>query len=210
MPITEIINEIDAYLSTLRQARNLLLAPMIEPRRKRSPQRSKKVKISTKIPAVLSSQRIIESKPRPLHPIRVRKPARESVDSVAKPSSVDQRALLSKQTQASAATPIPAPDVARDASTHQPQPSPIRWGRRSIAKPRLRAKPDAPKPAIALAGPMSAKIVVVPAKQVQRERERAAHPEVQRPRVRISGLTGRRAFEALFSDGLDPSKAPVQ
>ena len=59
-------------------------------------------------------------------------------------------------------------------------------------------KPDAAKPAIALAGPAGAKIVVVPAEQVRRERERSAHPEVRRPRVQASGLTGRLAFEALF------------
>lgn len=59
-------------------------------------------------------------------------------------------------------------------------------------------KADDPKPAIALAGSRGAKIVVVPAEQVRRERERAAQPEVRRPRVPASGLTGRLAFEALF------------
>ena len=59
-------------------------------------------------------------------------------------------------------------------------------------------KPDAAKPAIALAGPRGAKIVVVPAEQVRREREQAAQPKVQRPRVLGAGLTGRLAFEALF------------
>jgi len=59
-------------------------------------------------------------------------------------------------------------------------------------------KLDAAKPAIALAGAAGAKIVVVPAEQVRREREQAARPEVRRPRVPASGLTGRLAFEALF------------
>jgi hypothetical protein len=59
-------------------------------------------------------------------------------------------------------------------------------------------KPDATKPAIALAGPAGARIVVVPAEQVRREREQAAQPKVQRPRVLGTGLTGRLAFEALF------------
>jgi len=59
-------------------------------------------------------------------------------------------------------------------------------------------KPDAAKPAIALAGPAGARIVVVSAEQVRREREKAAQAKVERPRVLGTGLTGRLAFEALF------------
>lgn len=65
-------------------------------------------------------------------------------------------------------------------------------------KPTVDPKPDTAKPAIALAGPQGAKIVVVPADQVRRERERASQPEVRRPRGPAPGLTGRLAFEALF------------
>lgn len=74
----------------------------------------------------------------------------------------------------------------------------IRSVRHRTPKSNAGAKPDDPKPAIALAGPTNAKIVVVPAEQVRREREQAAQPEVRRPRVPASGLTGRLAFEALF------------
>ena len=52
-----------------------------------------------------------------------------------------------------------------------------------IAKSALRVKPEAPKPAIALAGSISGRIVVVSAEQVQRERE-AACPGVGRPGCR--------------------------
>ena len=74
----------------------------------------------------------------------------------------------------------------------------IRSVRHRTPKSNAGATPDAAKPAIALAAPRGAKIVVVPAEQVRRDRERAAQPEVQRPRVPSSGLTGRLAFEALF------------
>ena len=63
------------------------------------------------------------------------------------------------------------------------------------------------KPAIALAGRVHSKIVVVSAEQVQRERERAAQPAVQYTRVPGNSLTGRAAFEALFKDGSNTSKA---
>lgn len=62
------------------------------------------------------------------------------------------------------------------------------------------------KPEIAVAGRLHSKIVVVSAEQAQRERERAAQPAVQRPRVPAIGLTGRAAFEALFNDGSNTSK----
>jgi hypothetical protein len=58
--------------------------------------------------------------------------------------------------------------------------------------------PDPAKAAIALAGPVNSKIVVVPAEQVRRERERVAHPQVRQPRAPAFGLTGKLAFEALF------------
>jgi hypothetical protein len=74
----------------------------------------------------------------------------------------------------------------------------IRSVRHRTSKSNASTKPNAAKPAIALAGSAGAKIVVVPAEQVRREREQAAHPEVRRPRVPASGLTGRLAFEALF------------
>ncbi len=74
----------------------------------------------------------------------------------------------------------------------------VRSVRHRTPKPALEPKPDPAKPAIALAGPQGAKIVVVPAEQVRREGEEAAQPEVRRPRVPASGLTGRLAFEALF------------
>jgi hypothetical protein len=71
-------------------------------------------------------------------------------------------------------------------------------GHRRIAKPASGDKPVAIKPAIALAGPTNAKIVVVSAEQVQREREQASHPAVPRPRLPSNGRTGKLAFEALF------------
>jgi hypothetical protein len=82
--------------------------------------------------------------------------------------------------------------------------------RHRTAKPALGNEPNANKPAIALAGPMNAKIVVISAEQIQREREKAAHPAIRRPRLPASGLSGRRAFEALFRNQADPTKTSGQ
>jgi hypothetical protein len=67
-------------------------------------------------------------------------------------------------------------------------------------------KPVAIKPAIALAGPMNTKVVVVSAEQARKEREQAAVPAIPRPRRSLSGLSGRLAFEALFEHGTKRSK----
>jgi hypothetical protein len=74
----------------------------------------------------------------------------------------------------------------------------------------MRAKPAPIQPAIALAGPTNARIVVVSADQVQRERAQTAQPAIRKPRIAVSGLSGRRAFEALFADATDPSKGSRQ
>src|SRR5258708_25076867 len=66
------------------------------------------------------------------------------------------------------------------------------------AKSASRTCPEPTKSAISLSGPKNARIVVVSAEQVQRERERAAQPVIRRPRMSTSGLTGKLAFEALF------------
>ena len=92
---------------------------------------------------------------------------------------------------------LPTPD--RETSS-------TRTERRPVTKEALATTTEYSKPAIALAGPVHSKIVVVSAEQAQRERERAARSAVQHPRVPAIGLTGRAAFEALFNDGSDASK----
>ena len=103
------------------------------------------------------------------------------------------------------------PDVA-DGEVLMPkvQVLPMRPARRQTTRPRTLNEFDSLKPAIALAGRVNTKIVVVSAEQLQRERERAAPPEVRRPRVPAAGLSGRRAFDALFSDPTDPSEGSGQ
>lgn len=83
--------------------------------------------------------------------------------------------------------------------------SSTRTERRPVTKRAFRTALEYSKPAIALAGPVRSKIVVVSAEQAQREQERAAQSAVQRPRLPAIGIR-RTAFEALFNDGSDTSK----
>jgi hypothetical protein len=198
MPLEEIINEIDVYLSRLRHARELLLDRRIEPLQKRVRRRKRKVTPSQADPASSSRRRAAKNKSRSNHPAAHLSKGTERVDIGALvPNSVTNH--VSHPEQPATAQPertIRQSVVIKRLPSKGPRSS-IRSVRHRTLKPTA-PKPNAAKPAIALAGPMSTKIVVVPAEQVRRERERAAHPEVRRPRVPAFGLKGRLAFEALF------------
>jgi len=62
---------------------------------------------------------------------------------------------------------------------------------------------ESAKPVNALSNSTPFKVKVVSAEEAQKARERAARPAVNHQHVSASGLTGRRAFEALFTDATD-------
>jgi hypothetical protein len=69
MPINEIINEIDAYLSRLRQARELLLDQRTEAPPERVPSRKRKVAPGKADPASSRRRRTTKNKSRSDHPV---------------------------------------------------------------------------------------------------------------------------------------------
>jgi len=69
MPITEIIHEIDAYVSRLRQARELLLDQRTEAPQKRVPRRKGKVAPGEGDPASSRSRQTTRNKSRSDHPV---------------------------------------------------------------------------------------------------------------------------------------------
>jgi hypothetical protein len=210
MPIAEIIHEIDACLSRLRQARELLSGRFTEVPEKKLPPRRKKNTVARRTDPTLSTKRqaagnkLLSNRSIP-HPKRqgsLGEPAVQ-VSSVAPPqtANTEQSAIVQPERtipQTVAITRLPA---SRRTSSVRSVPH------RSAAS---RTSPEPTKPAIALSGPTNARIVVVSAEQVQRERERTAQPVVRRPRMATSGLTGKLAFEALFEDPTDPSKSSRQ
>lgn len=199
MPITEILNEIDACLSRLRQARELLLDQRTEAPPKRVPRRKRKANPKRVDPASSRTRRADKKKSRPNHPVAHLKRGPKRVEITPQvPSPVTHPVSHLEQPAIAPTEPTtPQSDVIKKLPSKRPRTS-IRSVRHRTPKSNAGAKPDDPKPAIALAGPRGAKIVVVPADQVRRERERAVQPEVRRLRVPASGLTGRLAFEALF------------
>jgi hypothetical protein len=198
MPITEIINEIDAYLSRLRQARELLLDRKTEAPQKGAP-RPKSVAPRQADPIFSQGRRADKNKSRSNHPMAHLKKETERVEaSAAVASDITPNASDSERPPiAQPERALPQSVAVRRLPSKGPNTS-IRSVRYRNPKSNAGSKPDAEKPAIALAGPAGAKIVVVPAEQLRRERERASQAAVPQPRKSWSGLTGRLAFEALF------------
>jgi hypothetical protein len=208
MPITEIINEIDAYLLRLRQARELMLELGTEAPLTRQARRETKVMVKQAKPAFSSLRQADENKSRSKHSVAHLKKIRKRVDMSARASSSVARQASDSEHLA---------DVEQERMLQQNVPiTRLPARRRSglgrsllhrAAKRALVNNLDAMKPAIALARPLETKIVVVSAQQVQREREQARRPVVLRPRLPAAGLSGRSAFEALFKDETESSKA---
>ena len=210
MPIAEIINEIDVYLSRLRQAREVLLGRITEIPQERLPRRKWTVPVRQADKTSSSRRQADGNKPRSKPAVAHRKREKERCDPAAEvltgaplqSSDTERPATVAPQRTMSQDIVITRLPARRRTSSNRPV-------HHRIKTTELATKPDAIRPAIALAGPMNTKVVVVSAEQAQRERERAL-PEVRRSRISVSGLSGRRAFEALFKDESDPSKAHTQ
>ena len=208
MPIAEIINEIDAYLSRLRQARELLLGRGTE-----APQNGvhpRKTKATVRRPGTASSirRRGNENKSPSNPPVAHLKTVRSPVDArLQVPSAVAAHPSHSERAKITEPKPTIAESIAITRLPARRRLSPVRSVHPRIAEPSLGNTRVTVKPAIALAGPMNSKIVVVSAEQAQKEREQAARPANPRPRRPASGLTGRSAFEALFEEGTKPSRS---
>jgi hypothetical protein len=213
MQIAQIIDEIDAYLLILRQARDLLLASKTGASHLKRPVRGEKKVVASTKPKLPT----LSGKPRN-HPSQSRsgrqRPKAQKRDGrahsiAAVPGPVAQQPVRPEQALSVATARIPAHDVNKDGQLPK---TPIvlkARTRRMGTRGAISRKPNAAiKPAIALAGSVHSKVVVVSAEQLQRQREQAATPPpVQRPRIPASGLSGRRAFEALFKSEGDPSNS---
>lgn len=192
------------------QARKLLLDLMTEQSQKRLPGRKKKLVVGQGEKAISSRRRSAKNKSLSNHLVAHRKQVSVPDYATAQVSG----AMSDQASHTELSTVVQPKRTIQQSMVITQLPASRRISSRSVrqrtAKPAVATKLDSIKPAIALAGPVGAKIVVVSAEQVQRERKRAAHPEVRRPQVRTSGLSGRLAFEALFKAENYSSKTPAQ
>jgi hypothetical protein len=204
MPITEAIAYIDAYLSRLRQAREILSDGRTESPQKWIPPRNGKLSNKQAGSNAFNRRRTPKNKSRTNDPGAHLNRVMKRIDTGAQPHvpvpelegihtpSFEQRALAQPESTIRQSVIVTRVPTRRQSSS-------IRSVRPRGAKPDLGITPEVIKPAIALAG-LRTNVVVVSAGQIEREREQAAHSEVRRPRTPTSGLSGRRAFEALFPD----------
>lgn len=211
MPIAEIIHEIDAYLSRLRQARTLLSGHVAEAPQKRQPRHKNKVLVRKADTAFSSRRRTEENTSRSILPVAHRKRKKERGEPATQvPSAVPNPASHTEQSAVAGPDHTIQQGVVITKIPIRRRIGSIRSMRPGVAKPAPSTRPDAIKPAIALAGPPNAKIVVVSAEQLRRDREQTAPPAVLRPRMPAAGLSGKMAFEALFANQTDRPKTSGQ
>ena len=207
MPIAEIIHEIDAYLSRLREARELLSGRMTKAPKAIPSRRNKKALVKRADPVSSITRRPGGNKTPSDRPVAHQKGQKRLGDParrVSRPLS-----LQTTNTEQSAKVKPERAIPQSVAITRLPASRRIRSFRsvgHRTAKRTSRINPEPVQPAVAIAGRTNTRIVVVSADQVQRERAQAAQPVLRRPRIASSGLSGRLAFEALFADPTDPSK----
>ena len=191
MPITNIIDEIDLYLSRLREARAILLAGRGQaPHISGTDQKRKASVKSTEIAGPIQTS-ATRGRSRPVRSSADVAP-RKGVGADISPANASNEPSYMEQTAAAEPKTSAPMTINRVVTRHRSRL--IRSGRtrsgQSGASPL--------KPAIALARPTSG-IVVVPPEQVERERDQAKQSvAVMKPRSFASTLGGRSAFEALF------------
>ena len=203
MAIADIVQEIDAYIARLRQARDLLAASLTGELRARESYTTKQIASEETAPTLSGKRRSADARSRSKAAERKVEAAERPSDSgseqlspVAPQAVEDQQPLIAP----TAPVPVETPERAKLASPGRRTSS---RGVRAVSK----ANREPVKPTNALSSSMASKIVAVSAAELQRERERAAQSVAVRPKVSWTGQTGRLAFEALFKNEPDNSQA---
>jgi hypothetical protein len=205
VPLAEIINEIDAYLLRLRQARHLLAAPAITEQRSRGRSRQTAISARRRVRAKRNVQQLPEQKLPAGITTRKPKPVAENL------SGSQIRVSMTVEPAERNEPALSAPEPA----LHQVEGAP------SLQKENTRATPQrrgpvrqekapanletSPKPGTAFCRPVPTGWIVVSAEEAKRQREPEAHLAQLRSPTPSRGLTGRKAFEALFGDSSESS-----
>ena len=200
MPLAEIINEIDLYLLRLQQARDLLAASTMT--EKRSPARSRQTTINARkhVRATRNAQPLPEKKLPPGIATRKPKPAAEDLYGLHNRASVTVDAAERNEPAQSAPEPA-SHQVERAVSLQKENTRATPQRRRPMRQEKAPAKLEiSPTPATASSRPLPSGWIVVSAEEAKRQRETEPHLAQLRLATPSRGLTGRRAFEALFGD----------
>ena len=204
MRLAEIINEIDVYLLRLQQARDLLAASTMTEQRSRARSRQTAISARKLVRATRNVQPLPEKKLPAGIATRKAKPAAENLYGSHNGVSVTVEAAERNEPALSAPEP---PLHLVEAALHlqkedtRATPQRTRPVRQEKAPARLETSP---KPATASSRPVPTGWIVISAEEAKRQREPDAHLAQLRSATPSRGLTGRRAFEALFGDASEP------
>jgi hypothetical protein len=198
MPIYRIVAEIDAYLFRLRQARELLAGSEKVARQRHASRKQAATRVTEAISAPSLVVRILQVKLRQKVEQQTMNAANKAVDLVVVPDTIAAAQDVSFQPEAASLLSPIDKDMGRSAG----------WTRTEYAGRQQSSRQEQAKPTNTISGSAPSRVVVVSAEEVRKAREQAAHPIVKRPRVSAAGLTGRKAFEALFNDESNSSPTP--
>jgi hypothetical protein len=202
--LAEIINEIDVYLRRLQQARDLLAASTKTEQRSRVRSRQSAISARKRVRATRNVQPIPEKKLPAGITTRTPKPAAENLHGSHNGVSV---VVETAENEPALSAPEPAlHQVEGTLSLQKENPRATPQRRRPVRQEKAPAKPEtSPKPATASSRPVPAGWIVVSAGEAKRQREPEAHLAQLRSATPSRGLTGRKAFEALFGDASESS-----
>jgi len=205
VPLAEIINEIDVYLLRLRQARDLLAASTMT--EQRSPARSRQRAINARKRD--RATRSVQPLPKKKLPdgIATRKPKPAAENIYGSQNRVSVTVETAERNEPAFLAPEPASHQVEGAMSLQkenPRTTPQRH--RPVRQKKAPANLEtSPMPATASSRPVPTGWIVVSAEEAKRQREPEAHLAQLRSAAPSRGLTGRKAFEALFGDTSESS-----
>jgi hypothetical protein len=203
--LAAIINEIDVYLLRLQQARDLLAASTMTEQRSRARSRQTAISARKRVRATRNVQPHPEKKLPAGITTRKPKPAAENLYGAHNGVSVTVETAERNEPALSAPEPVlhqveGALSLQKESTRAAPQ------RRRLVRQEKAPAKLEtSPMPATASSRPVPTGWIVISAEEAKRQREPDAHLAQLRSATPSRGLTGRRAFEALFGDTSESS-----
>jgi hypothetical protein len=202
--LAAIINEIDVYVLRLQQARDLLAASTMTQQRARERSRQTAIGALKRVRSRRSVQPRAEKKLTAGITTRKQEPAAKNVSSSH--NGVPPTIESAERIEPSLSTPGPElQEVEGMPSLQKENGRATQQRRRLVQREKSPAKTESPKPEKTARRPVPGGWIVVSAEEAKRQRERAARPAQLHSNTPSIGLTGRRAFEALFPDTSESS-----
>ncbi len=207
MRLAEIIDEIDRYVLRLQHARDLLVGSTMAEQRSPASSRQMATNARRRVRATRNALEFPEKKLAAGITTRKPKPAAENIFGSHGGVSVTVEAA-ERNEPALSAPESASHQVERTLSVQKGNTRATPQGRRPVRQKKAPTKLEtSPMPAATSSKPVPTGWVVVSAKEAKRQREAGKNLAQLRSATPSRGLTGRRAFEALFGDTSESSSS---